>query len=846
MNCATDFAMNALFSSSLACCGCVWGVKSSELRRLLYLHAVLVGAAVRMRLRHDPLLALGVEAARFHDRYGARRSLFGRRAVGSAEDEVVPSAYDIGLLRIQQQGEQQDTLSKLGLSDTSPPLARAALGVDVARDTMQLLHRASPIAHQHRSRFVISYLFDPLKPTLVQYLIFVVVLTALAYFSSTGNLPPSTSSAFERSRAYWLNSEVADLPTGNPLPPDEGSYEVKYYADLQTPEDFFDWLGGTFLENVMPDDSGWIDSNNRLLGNVQIRQVRVKHKPGGCDNPDWASRHDDDSDAVCLAYDTIDRSDLVLDDDTVVPFKVVADGIADTARSALWRKYPFEGNVQQLPNGDAEEAARLVGWMANNSWVDADAMAVYVDYTVFNPALQRLVAVELLLEIPETGTGVPHSRVYVLPSLQWINLRWDSWTAYIAPCLMLGFVVLSVLKEIYDEGCELLESLAAGWERVVRKGRGRTIRWWPLRLAWRFVLSLLAGIGAYVDDIYNFFDIMSAALVFCWGWHWAQMVYRFRELDLQLDFAGDWVADDAENDTSTGVAHGDVYYPINERVVPALESANDLISLGVFFSWLKLIKFARLFPVIGPMVQASSSTVFNFRVITFLIFFFFYTFAFAIFANIAFGGRLDIYQDLISAFLSCFAQQLGDSALDDMQQQRWGLGTMFYMLMAVIGTIVLTNIFIGVVCSAYDEMHESSQEAWEQELHPLMVAPVRQRLEATGRGSHFARLFRWLLRPLRHPRASLKSLKSRLKSAQNLTQGALMTLSRTDIDEHEKLRKWLRKASAAAHTARAKAGALRRRGLRGKNVIEWPSGPYADVASADTIDLFQARACACV
>ena len=73
-----------------------------------------------------------------------------------------------------------------------------------------------------------------------------------------------------------------------------------------------------------------------------------------------------------------------------------------------------------------------------------------------------------------------------------------------------------------------------------------------------------------------------------------------------------------------------------------------------------------------------------------------------------------------------------------------------------------------------------------------------------------------------------------------------MTLSRTDIDEHDKLRKWLRKASAAAHTARAKAGALRRRGLRGKNVIEWPSGPYADVASADTIDLFQARACACV
>ena len=41
---------------------------------------------------------------------------------------------------------------------------------------------------------------------------------------------------------------MGDLPTGNPLPFEEGSFEVKYYADLQTTEDFFDWLGGTFLE----------------------------------------------------------------------------------------------------------------------------------------------------------------------------------------------------------------------------------------------------------------------------------------------------------------------------------------------------------------------------------------------------------------------------------------------------------------------------------------------------------------------------------------------------------------------------------------------------------------------
>ena len=82
---------------------------------------------------------------------------------------------------------------------------------------------------------------------------------------------------------------------------------------------------------------------------------------------------------------------------------------------------------------------------------------------------------------------------------------------------------------------------------------------------------------------------------------------------------------------------------------------------------------------------------------TFLLFFLFFTLRFTVGVNVAFGGQLAIYQDFLTAFLSVFAQQLGDSALGDMQQQRYFVGTLFYFLMAVIGTIVLTNIFIGVV-----------------------------------------------------------------------------------------------------------------------------------------------------
>ena len=112
--------------------------------------------------------------------------MYGRRGV--AED-VVLSAYDIGLLRIHQQGRLLKSLNKdTSISDTSAPVVRATLGVSVAQQNMQALHQASTVAERHRSKFVYYHLLDPAKPTMVRYICFVLTLTFLAYFSSTGNV----------------------------------------------------------------------------------------------------------------------------------------------------------------------------------------------------------------------------------------------------------------------------------------------------------------------------------------------------------------------------------------------------------------------------------------------------------------------------------------------------------------------------------------------------------------------------------------------------------------------------------------------------------------------------------
>ena len=63
-----------------------------------------------------------------------------------------------------------------------------------------------------------------------------------------------------------------------------------------------------------------------------------------------------------------------------------------TARGAIDPAWAFEGIVEYLPANDATAAADTLAWMRDNEWVDSSASAVFVDCTVRNPSLQRLVA----------------------------------------------------------------------------------------------------------------------------------------------------------------------------------------------------------------------------------------------------------------------------------------------------------------------------------------------------------------------------------------------------------------------------------------------------------------------
>jgi hypothetical protein len=221
----------------------------------------------------------------------------------------------------------------------------------------------------------------------------------------------------------------------------------------------------------------------------------------------------------------------------------------------------------------------------------------------------------------------------VLPRLDWLHFRFEHIAARVSAWAMVIFVMLSILRGLADEAYDYARLVISALHRIQRRGYGARLRFTLLRAGLRLVVAGAMALHEYLDDIYNFFDIIAASLIVGWFYSWVWMVLRARELELAVD-AGS-AADDPR---------GAAYYPLNERVVPLLQQANDLISLGIFFSYLKVIKHIRLIPIIGPSVQAVSATIANLRVMTFLLFFLFFTLSFTVGVNIAFGGQLAIYQ----------------------------------------------------------------------------------------------------------------------------------------------------------------------------------------------------------
>ena len=555
------------------------------------------------------------------------------------------------------------------------------------------------------------------------YLIWLCLLTFVAL---------CTTSGFISNGRFLLNAQHGDLVPGNDFPDTYGGLDT-YDAHVQDVESLNDWMQEVLFDTLFPDDTGFINTHNVLVGALRLRQQRQQVKADGCDEEvdrPIIGRLSDD--AVCFEGDkwfrsTLDYDSTMLEEDpielgalggngtneSIVFSYFVQDGVNSAGvyqpwfdqgatmamgqKRAFWAKpYSTAGHIIDIPPGNASRAAAIMQLIIDSGWIDeATTRVVFADWTTYNWRLKELVVSHLVIELPKTGGASPASEVVVMPT---------------------------VPSEVFDAAERLRFIRRPPWIAFGRWPRLDFVQWAELSL---MVFNFFYFLGElnemrhyknYCEHIFeNAFDLISDVLTSAWCGF--RIIWYVWALSLKVS------PDDSNY-------HGEF-----QTLAHLFTTARALICISLIVAWLKLTKYVRLLPYVGPRLSAALSTITQPEVIIFSLLFSVIAMIFGIACTVAFGTTVDGFSSLFpSAFLTIFVLFFGDWDYEELQsaaEPGW-LGTLLFFGMVIFGFAIMGNIFIAVIGNAYDDIVKTSMENWENEVNERLAEGLWKRLLRRG------------------------------------------------------------------------------------------------------------------
>jgi hypothetical protein len=676
------------------------------------------------------VLAAAVASA--NNQEGAEGNV-GQKARVNTEKEVrlVLDAFNIGLLRLRQAKEERRRVRHF--HKYSHQVREATKQVDVAKSIHNCMYERSNEAKIRRLHFLVRQLMYPFTSgeSMSRFLCYVLLLTMLAFYTSVANIGATPWSIGPEP---FLNKEwISDF---DPIPHSVEPFEIAFGNIIKLGE-FQEFAIGPMADKLFPDEAdaapGYLDDYNRLLGPVRIRQVRstpisclaASSSTAGITRETFVEPADQ-----CYDTGSFDRSPLS---------KVAADGTnevktwnwvdrkgwgwpdmykSEMTSSDLLIRYSTGGYVvdlTELKGGSGSSRAQLEQLVKEN-WFDVHTRAVFVEWSTYNANLDRVLVAELRVEFPETAGAVVYSHFNSVPA--YMLSGWDeAWSSAVGVLravqvfllLCSTYILVSELKQMIEKVTEALDALKQEEEQEEAEQQAeeekRRMKMGALERVAKIgatvkLQRVLIGLGDYAADVWNPADLIAVVMVFTWQF---------------FQFKAFLAAEQLEYTPGT-TTYVDVKY-----VVEDLERAQDFITIGLIVNWLKLLKFFRLIPFLGPMIQASVLSLCNSTVFFYLVFYIYFTFSVCVGLMVGFGGNLSSFRSFLPSFISSFEQMLGNSNLEGMQGHRFDLGTVLFFFMAICGGLVLTNLFIGVVSNVYQGELRSSLENWEAEVNEKMA-----------------------------------------------------------------------------------------------------------------------------
>ena len=89
------------------------------------------------------------------------------------------------------------------------------------------------------------------------------------------------------------------------------------------------------------------------------------------------------------------------------------------------------------------------------------------------------------------------------------------------------------------------------------------------------------------------------------------------------------------------------YYGQFQSLAFMSKTSRQIIAISVIISWLKIQKYAQLLPMVGPMMTAAMTTLFDIRVKVFAGLFISIIFVFSLGCHVAFGTAIGDFSTIL-------------------------------------------------------------------------------------------------------------------------------------------------------------------------------------------------------
>lgn len=147
-----------------------------------------------------------------------------------------------------------------------------------------------------------------------------------------------------------------------------------------------------------------------------------------------------------------------------------------------------------------------------------------------------------------------------------------------------------------------------------------------------------------------------------------------------------------------------------------------LLGVSVFVQTFRGLVILRLLPSIGPSMQAIAQTLTDARVLQFLAFLVYMVAGLGIGMSVIYGSDVRGFSTWYRSVMAAYRYVWGDWDIDALFEVE-GLDIMsnlFFFFMSFVITGTLSNVFIAIVGSQYDDHLKSSDQQWIDEVGSIM------------------------------------------------------------------------------------------------------------------------------